>query len=265
MKKINVLLRNEICELEKLVKEARDRIRSAPSGTLRISGKKQGTEYYIKESNSGCSNGKYIKKGEVEIAYKLAQREYDAQLVKLAEERLGVIRRFLELYNETDLSLIYQNSNPYRQELIKLPVLPDDEYIRNWQSVQYVGKAFAEAAPEIITERGERVRSKSEKIIADKLYALGIPYRYEYPLILPGNVKLYPDFTILRMPEREEVFLEHLGMMDDDNYVETVMYKLNKYEKNGIFLGVNLFITYETVKVPLNTRMVERLLKRRFL
>lgn len=29
----------------------------------------------------------------------------------------------------------------------------------------------------IITERGEWVRSKSEKIIADKLYLLGIPYR----------------------------------------------------------------------------------------
>ena len=66
------------------------------------------------------------------------------------------------------------------------------------------------------------------------------------------------------MPEREEVYLEHFGMMDDFDYVRNVMRKLNTYEKNGIYIGVNLFVTYESVKYPLNTKGLDGLLKQLF-
>ena len=118
---------------------------------------------------------------------------------------------------------------------------------------------------EIITERGELVRSKSEKIIADKLYMMGIPYRYEYPLMLDDGITVYPDFTILKMPERKEVYLEHFGMMDDEEYVNKMLFKISTYERNGIFIGVNLFVTYETSKRPINTKALNNQLKELFL
>lgn len=93
---------------------------------------------------------------------------------------------------------------------------------------------------------------------------MGIPYRYEYPLVLDGNVRVYPDFTILKMPERQEVYLEHFGMMDDEEYVEKALFKLSNYERNDIFLGVNLFITYETGKRPINTRALDKMLRQIF-
>ena len=40
---------------------------------------------------------------------------------------------------------------------------------------------MAADAPLLETSRGERVRSKSEVIIADTLDRLKIPYRYEFP------------------------------------------------------------------------------------
>lgn len=61
----------------------------------------------------------------------------------------------------------------------------------------------------------EYERSVSE----DESISQGIPYRYEYPLVLEGNVKVYLDFTILKMPEREEVYLEHFGMMDVEEII----------------------------------------------
>ena len=164
----------------------------------------------------------------------------------------------------TDLKEVYRKMNPYRRELLITHVLSDEEYIREWQSVEYEGKPFTDENQEIVTERGERVRSKSEKIIADKLNMLGISYRYEYPLVLEGNVKVYPDFTILKMPEREEVYLEHFGMMDDEDYVENVLFKLATYEKNEIYLGVKLFVTYETGKRQLNTRTLDKMLRKLF-
>ena len=55
-----------------------------------------------------------------------------------------------------------------------------------------------------------------------------------------------------------------IRLMDDINYVENMMFKLNTYERNGIYLGVNLFITHETSKIPLNTRTLDGLIRKLF-
>lgn len=277
MRRIENVLQEEICELEKIIENVEKRLEHAPSGHLRITKKRGGVEYYYKEEACGknqkdvCqanskinNNGRYLKKREKNLAVKIAQRDYDTQVLKMTAERIKAIKTFLEKYEKTSLKRLYQQTNLYRKELINAEIISDEEYVRRWLSVEYKGKSFAEDAPEIITERGERVRSKSEKIIADKLYMLGVPYRYEYPLTLDGGIRIYPDFTILRMPEREEVYLEHFGMMDDIDYVGTVMQKLSTYERNAICLGEKLFITYETVKNPLNARNLDRLLRRLF-
>lgn len=273
MKTVESVLREEKKQLEKIIEEAKKRLRLAPAGHLRVRAWKGVVEYYYNKTdsssdagrlNSTSSNGRYLKKCEVILARNIAQRDYDTQVVKMAEERTKVISAFLKKYKKTNLKNIYQRMNIHRRKLLDVCVLSDEEYVKQWQNMKYEGKVFSDEVPEIITERGESVRSKSEKIIADKLYSLNIPYRYEYPLVLDGNVKVYPDFTILKMPEREEVYLEHLGMMDDTKYVENTMYKLNNYEKNGIYLGINLFITHETQKNPLNIRVLDSLIRKIF-
>lgn len=254
-------------QLEQVIARAKERMATAPEGFLRIAKKEKDIEYYYKEADCnrrGSANGKYIKKNEIDLARRIAQRDYDVKIAKNAERRIKAIDSFLKEYEETDIKDIYEKMNPYRRELITTNIISDEEYIRQWQAVVYNGKDFTNDMQEIITERGEIVRSKSEKIIADKLYALGIPYRYEYPLILDGNVKIYPDFTILKMPQREEVYLEHFGLMDNSEYVESVLYKLTTYERNGIYPGINLFFTHETSKMPLNTRVLDGMLKELF-
>lgn len=266
MKTIETILIAEKYQLETMVKEAQKRLQTAPKGKLRIVKKGSGVEYYYKDEGSGRKNdnGRYMKKSEIKLVKGLAQRDHDIHVVKQAGERIKAIDAFLKQYNRTNLAQMYGKISTCRKELIIADVLSDEDYIRQWQTVEYRGKPFSDEFQEIITEKGERVRSKSEKIIADKLHALGIPYRYEYPLILEGHIKLYPDFMILRMPDRKEVYLEHFGMMDDLNYIDAVIYKLNMYEKNGIYPGVNLFITHETSKYPLNTRVLEELIRKWF-
>ena len=83
------------------------------------------------------------------------------------------------------------------------------------------------------------VRSKSEAMIDMVLYSHRIPFRYECALYL-GNHPIFPDFT-LRHPKTGETFYwEHFGMMDDMNYVDTALFKINSYEMNDIYLGINL-------------------------
>ena len=118
-----------------------------------------------------------------------------------------------------------------------MPIMETDEqYIHNWEGVVYQGKGFDDTTPEIYTAKGEGVRSKSEVIIADILNQEGIPHRYEYPLQLKGWGRVYPDFTVLNVRERKEIYWEHLGMMDDPNYVENALQKLALYQQNGILI-----------------------------
>ncbi len=269
MKTIETILYKEMCQLKKIAEEAKKRLATAPLGSLRIRRWNGVVEFYYRNADADSvsesrNNGRYLKKSEKNIAQRIAQRDYDVRLIKKTEERIKAINTFLKTYEKTSLKRLYQETNTYRRQLISVPILSDEEYVRRWQEVEYKRKSFGDDGNEIITERGERVRSKSEKIIADKLYALGIPYRYEYPLTLEGNIKMHPDFTVLRMPAREEVYLEHFGMMDDSNYVNNVLCKLNTYERNGIYLGVNLFMTYETSKKSLNTRMLDDFIRTLF-
>lgn len=286
------MLEKEARELKAIIRNVEKRKKDGPQGTLRISQKKTGTEYYIKThnevtktNNADCieekeikhnsedyvgkrdrkvSNGHYLKKKDIKMAKEIAQRDYDVKLLKQAKVRLQAIEMFLKKYKETDIKEIFQKMHPSRRELIDEIIISDEEYMKRWSEVVYTGKGFQDSESVIVTEKGERVRSKSEKIIADKLNLLGIPYRYEYPLFLDGNIKIYPDFTILKMPERKEVYLEHFGRMDDINYIDATILKLNTYEKNGIFLGVQLFFTYETGKKPLNIRNLDKMLRELF-
>ena len=265
MKTIENNLKKEKKELEAIAKATKQRLKSAPQGHLRIADRGRSAEYYYKsEEDSGSSNGRYLKRSEMDLVRRISQRDYYIHILKNVEDRIRAIDIFLDKYEKTNLSRVYQKTNIYRRKMICPFVIPDDEYVRLWQKFEYKKKHFNSDTPEIITERGERVRSKSEKIIADKLNLLGIPYRYECPLILEGNIEMYPDFTILNVLTREEVYLEHFGLMDDINYVENMMFKLNTYERNGIYLGVNLFITHETSKIPLNTRTLDGLIRKLF-
>lgn len=259
MRKMETKLKNEANQLKKIIENVKKRLKNAPNGHLRISKKHGRIEYYLKdeECKGVKKNGRYMKANERKLARSIAQRDYDRQVLKRSTERIKAIEAFLDKYEKTRLSNIYTKTHPNRLELIDVVELSDEEFIKQWQSVEYERKPIINDAQVIVTERGERVRSKSEKIIADKLCMLGIPYRYEYPLLLDGNMKVHPDFTILRMPEKEEVYLEHFGMMDDIDYVNKTMYKLSTYEKNGIYLGINLFITYETSLRPMNTKILD--------
>lgn len=92
-----------------------------------------------------------------------------------------------------------------RQRAIDPLVLPDDAFAEKWLE-EHREMARSQPNPflkahDFLTMNGEYVRSKTEKIIADLLYHLGIPYVYECPLQLSDG-KVYPDFTILNKRTR---------------------------------------------------------------
>ena len=138
------------------------------------------------------------------------------------------------------------------------------KYAAWWAGQPYERKTLNKDVPFIRTERGEEVRSKSEMIIADLLYQLHIPYKYECPVRLQGLGVVHPDFTILNMRTRKEILWEHCGRMDDPDYLYKAYERQAAYTKNGYFQGKNIIYTFETDKMPLNSRMVRSYIEEYF-
>ena len=134
--------------------------------------------------------------------------------------------------------------------------------MKEWESEIFSPMPFEEDASEIYTKKGERVRSKTERMIANTLYEHGIPYKYECPIIRNGKVISRPDFTVLNVRRRKQYYWEHFGMMDDMNYANGFVKKLATYAKNDIYLGENLISSYETSSITINEKDVETIIEK---
>lgn len=145
----------------------------------------------------------------------LMQKNYLEKVINVNHKELNVLKKAIEQYPTVTAEEIYEQPTEDRKMLVKPIVTPIEQYVQEWQSQPYTPKPIAEGTSFFETLKGERVRSKSEQIIADRLYANGIPYKYECPLIVNGKL-IHPDFTILRKSDRKEVYHEHLGKSDDD-------------------------------------------------
>lgn len=247
------MLLQEQRHLQSIIAKAGENMDSTPEGRLRISVDHGVARYYQ------CIDdryGEYIPRDNVQLPRQLAQKTYNDTVLKTAEARAKHIARCLKNYNDDELEQLFTSLHPERQKLIT-PTEPTFSQLQEqWYSEPYVGKAFKEGIPVILTEKGERVRSKSEKILADFFYRNNILYKYEKPLNLSGYGIVYPDFTFLSRKLRREIYWEHEGMMDKPEYAIKAVKKLNSYQMNGILPGERLILTFETEQDVLNSKIV---------
>ena len=103
------------------------------------------------------------------------------------------------------------------------------------------------------TAKGHLVRSKSELVIANLLYQMGIDYEYERVCegtIEPGRMR--PDFSFVT-PDGELIIWEHLGLLDRPDYKQGWDWKHNWYKKNGFADDETLFISEDRAEKGLDS------------
>lgn len=251
--------------LEQVIREKEMELADVPAGTLHIGIADGRVQYYLYENGRRS----YIREQETELIKELCQKDYDQKVLRSAQKELGQLKKLQRIYEsttqETNCEKLYEKMAKERQKLI-IPVrCTDEEYRKQWESIAYEKKGFGEQGPEFYTDKGERVRSKSEILIANALEKHHIPYRYECPLFLNDYGLIHPDFTILNVRKRKEIYLEHMGLMDNEEYRESALKRITAYEKNGIFPGDRLVLTHETSRNPLDSRLLEILIKQYFI
>lgn len=257
-------LEKRLLELKELLLETKKSCQHAPAGRIRISQKQGHPEYYLVKEK-GSLRGRYLSYKKEALICQLAQKSYNQELIEALQTEITALQNYLRLTrNSTNIPRLYSSLCPARRALIEPVTLPDKEYAARWQKVQYQGLPFTPETPEYLTARGERVRSKSEVIIADGLSRHQIPYRYEYPLIINKGQQshtIYPDFLCLNIHTRREYIWEHFGMMDNPDYAHKATAKLRLYEECSILPGRNLILTMEIQTTPLSTRAVEKIIE----
>lgn len=259
MRGLKQMLLQEQKYLENIVNKAKAGLSIAPEGHLRISKDKNKIRYYhCTEDNSGI----YIPKSDKYLPQRLAQKTYNLTVIKKAEVRLKQIKKITKNYSDDEIEELFTSLHADRQALVT-PVEPTwKQLLDAWYAEEYQGKEFQEGTAVILTEKRERVRSKSEKILADFFYRRNILYKYEKPLYLRGYGTVYPDFTFLSKKTGQEFYWEHEGMMDKPEYARAAIRKIESYQKNDIYPGDRLILTFETEQSVLNTKTIEGLVNK---
>lgn len=259
MQGLKEMLLEEERRLACIIEKGKERLQNAPEGTLQVSGRKDATQYYYCNDDGEKT---YIRKENQDIIQKLAQKEYDKRVLRFAEKRSKQIKRLTKDYEEDEIEKIYWLEHPEKRRVICPVEVPWEEQLKQWEEEIYTPKSFQEGTAVILTEKGERVRSKSEKIMADFFYNNGIPYKYEKTLYLKNVGIVYPDFTFLSPVLRKEIYWEHDGRMDDPKYAEYAVRKIHAYEQSDIWPGERLILTFETEKTILDIEIIKKLLER---
>lgn len=247
--------------LQYVIDKANKQLISCPEGKIHVSpGTSIGTYRYFVRTDSKDKTGEYLHKNEEKKIRGLCQRKYYEDLIKKCSNEIKILEKTIQKLEGDSIVSSYEMLSKGIQCKIDPMLFDDISYTNMWLSQEYKGLPFDEDdKTEYYTDKGERVRSKSEILIANYLYRLKIPYLYEKPIMLNSGRIVYPDFTILDISERREKYLEHLGKLGDVDYVMRNIRKMNEYRENEIYLGLNLFFTVESGSAPVSVRDIEKI------
>lgn len=171
------------------------------------------------------------------------------------------IEACLSTLNPQELEHAFSKLSSGKQKIVKSIFLTDEAYAEQWSDREYDIFEEFQDDHEYVSPKGEKVRSKSEMLLTKLFCEYDIPYHYEYPFKCSNGTVFRPDFFLLNKRTRKEYYWEHLGLMDSESYRNKNFRKLELYASNGIVLGSNLILTFETTSVTYNEEYAKTLIQ----
>lgn len=245
---------------------------------------KDGRQVYVK-----LSDGKRI--GELSTRY--YERKLKAAALKEKKQIDSCIAILGKDPEASDVDKVAEQIPAAVRDNATVSGLTGEGYARQWQEGNSVVKKRRTHRKDdyhrFKTIRGDYVASKSEVIIADRLYAKGIPYHYEVaftPEVETGNASpvyddygrlagyvpmgyspedadtLHPDFYVLNKRTGKAYFWEHLGRMDDSEYCRKNFNRFMRILDAGYVIGQDLLVTHEDSQHPLMTESIDRIIEK---
>ena len=212
------------------------KLKVLPEGRIVVRRQNGNVYYYFAKPKT---KDRYLTKADAKLISQLLQKRYLKEVLKAAKNELAVLSKMLTLYPEDLPEELYKKLPEELRTGVEPVILGNEQDAREWMNEPFIGKPFKDDAPVYKTIKGERVRSKSEVMIADRMFFRGVPYKYECPIMIDGQV-IHPDFTMKRMSDNKLI--------------------VNLYNQAGIMQGDRLTFSFETADKPLDNRVIDRLI-----
>lgn len=239
----------------------------------------------------------YVRKTDKERLSRLATKYYEVKLKTAARKEKHQIDRCLEMLSKdpesSDITGVSEKIPEEIKENVMFSELTGEGYARKWQDGNSIVKKRRTHKKDDYhrykTLRGDYVGSKSEVIIADRLFVKGIPFHYEVAFTPGASVDLsrpvynefgmiagyeaigvspydedtlHPDFYVLNTRTGKAYFWEHLGMMDDPDYCKKNFNRFMRILDAGFIIGEDLIVTHEDKKHPLMTEDIDKIIEK---
>ena len=241
-------IRETILDIEAEIADAKKEMARYPNTGLRLENRKGKTIFFE------VKNGKRIVTNNQKKIDGIVRREYLKSKIEVLEHNERLLRRLLAGYLDANESLFLERMPKHLQKLCVLGQTDD------WANEEYKMSTYYADLKRHRTSRGLMVRSKSEVIIAEKLYEYDVPFRYEQ-LVKVGGSMYAPDFTVQNRRTKEVFYWEHFGLMNDEKYVKAWRLKLYEFEQAGISPWTNLITTYDKPNNSIDLQMIEYIIK----
>ncbi len=114
---------------------------------IHVSTCKSTNQYYMLTETSPKKR-KYISKSNQKEIKKILQLSYDIRALNTLKNELNMVTKFLCNYAKQNSSTLFQKLPLARKVLITPVTLPDDEYKRKWQEIEYHRKPITANTPE---------------------------------------------------------------------------------------------------------------------
>ncbi|MBR6529782.1 MAG: hypothetical protein IKT62_07070 [Firmicutes bacterium] len=234
-----------LAEMIKEEKKANNELNLLPKGELHQVLRNNKMTYFQVTKEDGKRVRKSINR-KPEVISALARKMYLKREIRLLEQNIHYL---------SSISSKLENVTPDNiMSKLPLKIAHFLEKEDDWQNQDYKRSNYKLEELKHTTSRGLKVRSKSEVIIAEALYAHGIQFRYEEVLWIDGH-QFIPDFKILT-PSRKVFYWEHCGMVNNPQYMKHHKDKMEQYEKIGIVPWKNLIVTYDTEEGIIDTNII---------
>lgn len=194
------------------------------------------------------------------LIHELKHRRYVKAAIPVLKEQIQLLTKYLRKSDVYDPVKIQESLGEQYQGMEGLPIfLEGDVDPESWRLQK--AETMYENGLIHLSEGGLKTRSKAESMIATCLEKSGLKFHYEPRVDLKDGIAR-PDFEVMLEQKRKIVYWEHLGKIEDPEYVMKNLKKLQDYAENGIYLGINLVITYETKEEPLTFITINEVIRK---
>ena len=246
-----------------------DSLKKYEDWSLSMEGKKVPEHTYYDLVRKGSAKKLYLGNENNEQVLNVKRHRYAQKALSVLSDDIRLINSLLDEYKIPDYETINSLLPVTYQTNLQTSVpgkiaMPKEalEWIRQMEAEKAKYPLYKPEQLKHPAMDGVMKRSKSEVIISNMLFQAGIPYVYEVPLFINGEM-LLPDFRILSLIDLATVIIiEHQGMVFIDEYANKFIKSTRLYLQSDWIPNKNLFFTYDDANETLNPEQILSILRK---